>query len=124
MSSDILRRGEGREAARYFREAASRARCRTDGGRDGASKDHGSERGGRSTTRERDRDAGTVIARNSRMEAVAVAMAGDRSSAEMLLTGVLRELQAGREGGTRSSGGAEEEALTQAALGSLLSQDG
>eukprot|EP00904_Undaria_pinnatifida_P005497 jgi/Undpi1/2077/HiC_scaffold_12.g05463.m1 len=121
---DILRRGEGREAARYFREAASRARCRTDGGRDGASKDHGSERGGRSTTRERDRDAGMVIARNSRMEAVAVAMAGDRSSAEMLLRGVLRELQAGREGGTRSSGGAEEEALTQAALGSLLSQDG
>ena len=58
------------------------------------------------------------------MEAVAVAMAGDRSSAEMLLRGALRELQAGREGVARPSGGAEEEGLTQAALGSLLTQDG
>lgn len=77
-----------------------------------------------------------ALARNLRMEGVAVAMAGDRSSAELLLRASLKELRVGggdgggrggRGGVDRARGGAEaqeEEALALAALGSLLAQEG
>lgn len=64
------------------------------------------------------------------MEGVAVAMAGDRSSAELLLRAALRELRGGggdssRVGGAGGRGGSqEEEGLALAALGSLLAQEG
>ncbi len=109
---ELLRRGEGREAARRFRDAASRARRGRDAGGGG---------GG---------EAIVALARNLRMEGVAVAMAGDRSSAELLLRASLRELRVGDgDGGgvdlARGGGEArEEEALALAALGSLLAQEG
>lgn len=71
-----------------------------------------------------------ALARNLRMEGVAVAMAGDRSSAELLLRAALRELRVGGGGssGVCSAGGGgaaeEEEGLALAALGSLLAQEG
>lgn len=63
------------------------------------------------------------LARNLRMEGVAVAKAGGGSSAEMLLKGALSEL---RKGGGRDTEGRmdEEEGLLLAALGGLLAHEG
>lgn len=64
------------------------------------------------------------------MEGVAVAAAGDRSSAEMLLRGGLRELygEGGDRAGMRGQGRAvqekEEEGLMLVTLGRLLAQEG
>ncbi|CAM9780067.1 unnamed protein product [Ectocarpus sp. 4 AP-2014] len=107
-----LRQGRGREAAKNFRDAASRARRRKDAA--------GAEAGEGAV-------AAVVLSRNLRLEGIAVAMAGDPPSAEMLLRAALRELRV--EGGGdrvgRGGGGAvEEEGLTLAALGSLLAQRG
>lgn len=71
-----------------------------------------------------------ALARNLRMEGVAVAMAGDRSSAELLLRAALREGRgkggdASRAGSPAGGGGVmEEEGMALAALGSLLAQEG
>ncbi|CAM9673778.1 unnamed protein product, partial [Hapterophycus canaliculatus] len=138
---ELLRKGQGREAAEHFRDAAARARRRTVGGVDSRGKTpsnsgDGSSKGG-------DSGGGGVgnsmfatvaLARNLRMEGIAVAMAGDRSSAEMLLRAALKELRAdvggdgGKVGGRGRRGGRgaeeEEEGLALAALGSLLAQGG
>lgn len=71
-----------------------------------------------------------ALTRNLRMEGIAVAMAGDRSSAELLLKAALREVRGGGGdgSGTGSAAGSgvskEEEGLALAALGSLLAQEG
>ncbi|CBJ49219.1 expressed unknown protein [Ectocarpus siliculosus] len=108
-----LRQGRGREAAKSFRDAASRARRRKDAA--GAEAGEGAV----ATT--------VALSRNLRLEGIAVAMAGDPPSAEMLLRTALRDLRVGGGGGRVDGGGGgavEEEGLTLAALGSLLAQRG
>eukprot|EP00752_Nemacystus_decipiens_P013903 g12341.t1 len=125
---ELLRQGQGREAAEHFREAASRARRRKEaaGGQNKSPTTTGGG-GGRNGGNE----AVVALARNLRMEGVAVAMAGDRSSAELLLRAALKEVRGG--GGASGSGvgsaagggdSKEEEGLALAALGSLLAQGG
>ncbi|CAN0296932.1 unnamed protein product [Ectocarpus fasciculatus] len=107
---ELMRQGRGRDAAKSFRDAASRARRRKDA----------------AGARAREGTVATVaLSRNLRLEGIAVAMAGDPPSAEMLLRAALRELRAEGGGGREGGGGAlEEEGLTLAALGSLLAQRG
>ncbi|CAM9612394.1 unnamed protein product [Ectocarpus sp. 12 AP-2014] len=108
-----LRQGRGREAAKSFRDAASRARRRKDAA--------GAEAGEGAVA------ATVALARNLRLEGIAVAMAGDPPSAEMMLRAALKELRVEGDGGRVGGGGGgavEEEGLTLAALGSLLAQRG
>ena len=118
----LLRRGEGREAAEHFRDEASRTRILEDIDQGGASEGQGDRTKGQRTAGGGSVDAAVARARLSRMQAVGVAMAGDGSSAEILLRGGLQELRAGLGVGGMSSEKEEEEGLTQAALGSLLAQ--
>lgn len=104
--AELLRAGDSREAAKHFREAAARARRRRLPGRDD---DHG---------------ATAALARNLRMEGIAVARAGDPSSAESLLRGGLSEVQGGTDGKGGSGGSEEGEGMLLAALGGLFAQQG
>ncbi|CAM9855220.1 unnamed protein product [Scytosiphon promiscuus] len=131
---ELLRKGQGREAAEHFRDAAARARRRAIAGVD-------SRRGPPSKSGDKSSKgsgggsppyapATVELARNLRLQGTAVAMAGDRSSAEMLLRASLKELR-GERGvrGAERGGGAEdtleeEQGLALAALGSLLAQAG
>ncbi|CAN0412409.1 unnamed protein product, partial [Ectocarpus sp. 12 AP-2014] len=78
-----LGQGRGREAAKSFRDAASRARRRKDA--------TGVEAGEGAVA------ATVALARNLRLEGIAVAMAGDPPSAEMMLRAALKDLRV--EGG-------------------------
>lgn len=140
---ELLQKGESLEAAKHFRDAAARAR-RTDStsntantGTSNSTRKSVGENGkdvNKARGNTRTRRAEVALARNMRMEAVAMAAAGDPSSAEMLLKGGLRELRQGnrgvsgdgQEGGlTEDEGWAnEEEGLMLAALGGLLAQAG
>lgn len=136
-AAELLRKGQGREAAEHFRDAAARARRRTIAGvdshrtprsisGDASSKGGCSDGGG--VSEYFSTSAVVELSRNLRLEGIAVAMDGDRPSAEMLLRSALKELRAGggSGGGARGAGGSrdEEEGLALAALGSLLAQEG
>eukprot|EP00903_Cladosiphon_okamuranus_P020524 g18841.t1 len=126
---ELLRQGQGREAAQHFRDAASRARRRkeTADGHNKSPRTGGADGGSGGGD-----GVAVALARNLRMEGVAVAMAGDRPTAELLLRAALREVPRGGGGGDGSTtgssaggGGAEEEkGFALAALGSLLAQEG
>lgn len=100
------------EAAKYFREAASRARHRF---RRSAQQTAGSSEGGSV--------AGIALARNLRMEGIAVSASGDLSSAELLLRGGLKELRGlGGDNNTLKEALVGEEGLVLSALGRVLSR--
>ena len=105
----LLGEKQAAEAAKYFREAASRARRRCN-----AQPRLGSE-GNKG-------DARLALARNLRMEGVAVSASGDLAAAEMLLRGGLKEIR-GLVDVTDSVGRAGvvgEESLMLSALGRVL----
>ncbi|CAM9309703.1 unnamed protein product [Laminaria digitata] len=117
-----LRRGEGREAAEHFRDAALRVSAWENSHQGDAPEGQGDGKEGQLTAGESGVDTGVPLARLARMQAIGAAMAGNHSAAETLLRVGLRELRAGLGGGATSSEEGEEEGLMQAALGSLLAQ--
>lgn len=118
---DLCHAGDNRAAAKHFREAAARARRRCESHANSGAECAGSV-GGVSNAE----SASLTFARNLRMEALAVARAGDASAAESLLKGGLREVTAimSKEGGGNARVAAEGEGIMLSALGNLLAEQG